>query len=105
MFLDERTGRWDHDYEEPDPRDSEAELESRYIGRIDIRDDHSLVDLPEGMPREILELLKKVWVSGQQLKIRRADDERRAPPRRRPGGPAPGKPAGPRKGKPPHRGR
>ncbi|WP_202842747.1 DEAD/DEAH box helicase [Luteimonas saliphila] len=84
---------------------NEAELESRYIGRIDIRDDHSLVDLPEGMPREILELLKKVWVSGQQLKIRRADDDSRAAPRRRPGGTAPGKPAGPRKGKSPHRGR
>src|SRR5690606_19846022 len=27
---------------------NEAELESRYIGRIDIRDDFSLVDLPEG---------------------------------------------------------
>ncbi|HEX2082951.1 MAG TPA: DEAD/DEAH box helicase, partial [Xanthomonadaceae bacterium] len=32
---------------------NEAELDSRYIGRIDIRDDHSLVDLPEGMPREV----------------------------------------------------
>src|SRR3546814_7793868 len=31
---------------------NEADLESRYIGRIDIRDDYSLVDLPEGMPRE-----------------------------------------------------
>src|SRR5690606_2554269 len=53
---------------------NEADLESRYIGRIDIRDDHSLIDLPEGMPRELLEHLKKVWVSGQQLRIRRADD-------------------------------
>src|SRR5690606_36673452 len=53
---------------------NEADLESRYIGRIDIRDDHSLVDLPEGMPRELLEHLKKVWVSGQQLKMRRADE-------------------------------
>ena len=43
---------------------NEAELESRYIGRIDIRDDHSLVDLPEGMPKELLKHLKKVWVSG-----------------------------------------
>jgi ATP-dependent RNA helicase DeaD len=37
---------------------NEADLESRYIGRIDIRGDYSLVDLPEGMPREILEHLK-----------------------------------------------
>src|SRR5690606_40798747 len=41
---------------------NEADLESRYIGRIDIRDDHSLVDLPQGMPNEVLEHLKKAWV-------------------------------------------
>jgi ATP-dependent RNA helicase DeaD len=52
---------------------NEADLESRYIGRIDIRDDYSLVDLPEGMPRELLEHLKRVYVSGQSLKMRRAD--------------------------------
>ena len=52
---------------------NEADLESRYIGRIDIRDDYSLVDLPEGMPRELLEHLKRVYVAGQSLKMRRAD--------------------------------
>jgi len=48
---------------------NEADIESKYIGRIDIHDDFSLVDLPEGMPKELLYTLKKVWVSGQQLKI------------------------------------
>ena len=48
---------------------NEADIESRYIGRISIHDDHSTVDLPEGMPKELLYTLKKVWVSGQQLKI------------------------------------
>ncbi|KAB8167325.1 DEAD/DEAH box helicase, partial [Lysobacter maris] len=48
---------------------NEAELESRYIGRIDIRQDHSYVDLPEGMPRELMEHLKKVRVAGQPLRI------------------------------------
>ncbi|MDH5829518.1 DEAD/DEAH box helicase [Luteimonas sp. M1R5S18] len=62
---------------------NEADLESRFIGRIDIRDDHSLVDLPEGMPREVLEHLKKVWVSGQQLKMRRAEAGDTRPPRGR----------------------
>ncbi|WP_242107933.1 DEAD/DEAH box helicase [Luteimonas aquatica] len=52
---------------------NEAELESRYIGRIDIRDDYSLVDLPEGMPRELLEHLKRVRVAGQPLRMRRAE--------------------------------
>ena len=52
---------------------NEADLESRYIGRIDIRDDYSLVDLPEGMPRELMEHLKRVYVAGQPLRIRHAE--------------------------------
>ena len=52
---------------------NEAELESRYIGRIDIRDAYSLIDLPEGMPREIMDHLKRVRVAGQQLKISRGE--------------------------------
>ena len=51
---------------------NEADLESRYIGRIDIRDDYSLVDLPEGMPRELMEHLKKVRIAGQALRIQHA---------------------------------
>ena len=51
---------------------NEADLESKYIGRIDIRDDYSLVDLPEGMPRELMEHLKKARVAGQVLRIQRA---------------------------------
>ncbi len=48
---------------------NEADIESKYIGRICIYDDFSTIDLPEGMPKELLYTLKKVWVSGQQLKI------------------------------------
>jgi ATP-dependent RNA helicase DeaD len=59
---------------------NEADLESRYIGRIDIRDDHSLVDLPEGMPREVLEILKKARVAGRPLRMSRAGEaDTRAP--------------------------
>ncbi|HEU0306497.1 MAG TPA: DEAD/DEAH box helicase [Lysobacter sp.] len=79
---------------------NEAELESRYIGRIDIRDDFSLIDLPEGMPREIMEHLKRVRVAGQPLRISRpgeGDDrphrhgngDSRPPRGPRPGGPKP----------------
>jgi ATP-dependent RNA helicase DeaD len=50
---------------------NEAGLDSKHIGRIDIRDDHSLIDLPEGMPPELLAHLKKVWVAGQRLRISR----------------------------------
>jgi ATP-dependent RNA helicase DeaD len=52
---------------------NEAELDSEHIGRIQIHDDHSIVDLPEGMPKEIFKHLKKVWVSGQRLQISRLD--------------------------------
>ncbi|HKE92927.1 MAG TPA: DbpA RNA binding domain-containing protein, partial [Povalibacter sp.] len=41
----------------------------RYIGRVVIRDDHSFVDLPGGMPKEIFRSLQKVRVAGQQLQI------------------------------------
>lgn len=53
---------------------NEAGLESRYIGRIDIQDDYSILDLPADMPRELLTHLKKVWVSGQQLNMRKLED-------------------------------
>ena len=52
---------------------NEAGLESRFIGRIDIHDDHSILDLPEGMPPEIMSHLQKAWVVGQQLRISRWD--------------------------------
>jgi len=59
---------------------NEAGLESRYIGRIDIHDDHSVLDLPADMPQDLLQHLKKVWVSGQQLQMRKVGaEEIRAP--------------------------
>lgn len=50
---------------------NEAGLDAQHIGRINIHDDHSTVDLPADMPDEIFKDLKKVWVSGQTLKISR----------------------------------
>jgi ATP-dependent RNA helicase DeaD len=54
---------------------NEADIESKYIGRIQIFDDHSLIDLPEGMPDEVFQHLKKVWVVKQQLNISRFGGE------------------------------
>jgi len=48
---------------------NEASIESRYIGRIEIYPEWSTVDLPEGMPSKVVQHLRKVWVSGQQLNI------------------------------------
>jgi ATP-dependent RNA helicase DeaD len=50
---------------------NEAELDSEYIGRIEIYADHSTVDMPEGMPKELFKHLKKVRVAGQRLDISR----------------------------------
>jgi len=52
---------------------NEAGLESRFIGRIDIHDGFSVLDLPKDMPEDVLSHLKKVWVSGQQLQMRRVE--------------------------------
>ena len=58
---------------------NEAELDSRHIGRIDIRDAYSLIDLPEGMPPETLSHLKQVRVAGQRLMISAATERDSAP--------------------------
>jgi ATP-dependent RNA helicase DeaD len=52
---------------------NEAGIDSSYIGRIDIREDHSFIDLPTGMPKKIYKDLQRVWVCGQQLRISRKD--------------------------------
>ena len=52
---------------------NEAGLDSQYIGRIDIQESYSTVDLPDGMPKEVFRDLKKVWVAGQQLQISKFD--------------------------------
>ncbi len=63
---------------------NEAGLDSKNIGHIDIHDNYSLVDLPEGMPKEVYTDLKKTWVLGQKLNITRvkAAGDKQAPQRR-----------------------
>ena len=62
---------------------NEAGIDSAQIGRIEIFDDFSTVDLPQGMPSETFFALKKVWVSGRQLQISKAEGQREQayPPR------------------------
>jgi ATP-dependent RNA helicase DeaD len=49
---------------------NEAELESKYIGEIEIRERYSTVDLPADMPKEIMAILKKARVAGRALSLR-----------------------------------
>ncbi|MFZ4875964.1 DEAD/DEAH box helicase [Janthinobacterium sp. Mn2066] len=53
---------------------NEAGIDSKNIGRIEIYDDYSVLDLPDSMPKELLDQLKSVWVAGQQLRISRDGD-------------------------------
>jgi ATP-dependent RNA helicase DeaD len=61
---------------------NEAGVEGRYIGRLDIRDDHSFIELPAGMPKEIFQTLKKTRVAGQPLRISRVSSAPVKPRRR-----------------------
>jgi ATP-dependent RNA helicase DeaD len=60
---------------------NEAGIEGVHIGRVDIREDHSFVDLPEGMPKQIFKLLQKVLVAGRELRISKVSEKPPKPPR------------------------
>jgi ATP-dependent RNA helicase DeaD len=74
---------------------NEAGLDGQHIGQIEIESDFSLVDLPVGMPNDILADLKKTRVCGQPLNISRVDSSapqikgRSSPPPRKKGKPKP----------------
>jgi len=54
---------------------NESGIESQFIGRITINDDHSLIDLPQGMPKDMFQQIRKVWVNNKQLNMSLATEE------------------------------
>lgn len=56
---------------------NEGNIESQYIGNIDIFDSFATVDLPEGMPSDIMEILKKARVCGRSLELRQYFSDRK----------------------------
>jgi ATP-dependent RNA helicase DeaD len=60
---------------------NEGGVPSKEIGRIEIYDDFSTLDMPADLPQDLLDHLKKVWVAGQQLGITRDGEE---PPEKKP---------------------
>jgi ATP-dependent RNA helicase DeaD len=50
---------------------NEAGLNGRSIGRIQIFDTHSTVDLPSGMPEEVFQGLRRLRVMNKELQISR----------------------------------
>ncbi len=65
---------------------NEAGLSSRQIGRIDIHDEFSQVDLPANLSQGALAHLKTVWVAGRQLDIALDDGSVAPPQKKNPGG-------------------
>jgi ATP-dependent RNA helicase DeaD len=51
----------------------EGGLDHKQIGRIDIRSDHSLVELPANLPNDVLGRLQQTKVAGRPLRIRRTE--------------------------------
>ncbi|MEQ1637343.1 MAG: DEAD/DEAH box helicase [Methylococcales bacterium] len=50
---------------------NETGIDGDHIARIKIEENYSTVELPAGMPKDLIEELKKIRVAGQQLKISR----------------------------------
>lgn len=59
---------------------NEANLKSKNIGAIEIYDNFSTVDLPDGMPEQTRDVLRKARVAGQRLNLREWSDQ---PPKKR----------------------
>lgn len=58
---------------------NEAGLDGADIGAIRIYDEHSTVDLPEGMPKAIFKTLQRARVSGKPLRLSRSFGEGERP--------------------------
>lgn len=60
---------------------AESGVDSNLIGRVDIRNDFTLVELPDGMPDDIYQLLTGVEINRQKLNIKRLKPLRSKPRR------------------------
>ena len=59
---------------------NEADLDANLIGSIEIYDDCSTVDLPTGMPKAVVQQLRKAVVCGQRLNIQDMSSEGKGAP-------------------------
>lgn len=50
---------------------NEADIDSEYIGQIEIYDNYSTVDLPYGMPKQIMRVLQRARIFNKTLRISR----------------------------------
>jgi ATP-dependent RNA helicase DeaD len=54
---------------------NEADIDSRFIGQIQLFDGHSLVELPKGMPTAVVRVLQRARVRQQQMGLELAPGE------------------------------
>ena len=54
---------------------NEGGLNGKEIGQIQIFADHTLLELPNALPRTVFVTLKNVWIRGRRLSIHRLDAE------------------------------
>lgn len=50
---------------------NEADLSSRYIGHVKLHDDYSTVELPEGLPSELLKHFQNLKICGKPMRLHR----------------------------------
>ncbi|AJQ92484.1 DEAD/DEAH box helicase [Gynuella sunshinyii] len=62
---------------------NEAGIESQFIGNIRLSENFSIVELPDGMPKEVFKQLKNVKVRNRPLNIRPWEDEKPSKSRHR----------------------
>ena len=58
---------------------NEAGIGSESIGKIKIFEHFSTVDLPEGLPRNVLDVIDNIVIAGRKLRLSRMDDSRPRP--------------------------
>lgn len=56
---------------------AESGVDRNRIGRIDIRDHYTIIELPDGMPADIFQLLGEVEIRRQKLNIKRLKSQRK----------------------------
>ncbi|MDQ6951949.1 MAG: DEAD/DEAH box helicase [Mariprofundaceae bacterium] len=54
---------------------NESGIENEFIGHIEIYDQYTTIDLPEGMPNHILQTLQEARIMGRKMKMSREEQE------------------------------
>ncbi len=58
---------------------NELDMRSQFIGKVRIAEDHTLVDLPRGMPDHVFQRLQRIRIGGREVRPSVMGEPRRAP--------------------------